>query len=75
MEIEDQYDIVFLMKAKASMESLPLRLQTNEYKKILELINQYIGINCKHHIISDSIDISCDESMPIKYCDLCYKTF
>ena len=65
-----------MMRAKSSLESMPLECSKNEeYDIILELIKKYIDKNCKHHIVCDSIDISYDESRTIYYCEHCSKTF
>jgi len=72
---DQQYDIELLVRAKTYLDSLPVRLQSTDYKKIVELVNEYINTKCVHRIVTDSIDVSCEESRPIRYCDLCFKTF
>lgn len=72
---DQQYDIELLVRAKTYLDSFPVRLQSPEYKKIVELVNSYIHSNCKHRIVDDSIDVSLDESRSIRYCELCFKNF
>jgi len=73
--VDQQYDIELLVRAKTYLDFLPIRLQDPDYKNIVELLNVYINTKCKHRIVCDSIDVSCDESRQIRYCDLCFKTF
>jgi hypothetical protein len=73
--VEQQYDIELLVRAKTYLDSMPVRLQSPDYKKIVEMVNEYIHKNCKHRLVVDSIDISLDESRQIRYCELCFKNF
>lgn len=68
-------DIDLMMRAKTNLETLPDELKNDEYNTILDLIKKYIENNCKHHIVSDSIDLNYDESRTIYYCLDCMKTF
>lgn len=72
---DQQYDIELLVRAKTYLDSFPVRLQSPDYKKIVEMVNSYIHKNCKHRIVDDSIDVSLDESRSIRYCELCFKNF
>jgi hypothetical protein len=74
MESSNQ-DINHMMRAMTNLEALPIELKNDEYNMILDLIKKYIENNCKHHIISDSIDLNYDESRTIYYCLDCMKTF
>jgi len=73
--IDQQYDIELLVRAKTYLDSFPVRLQSPDYKKIVDMVNEYIHRNCKHRIVDDSIDVSLDESRSIRYCELCFKNF
>lgn len=68
-------DIDHMMRAMTNLEALPIELKNEEYNMILDLIKKYIEKNCKHNIISDSIDLNYDESRTIYYCLDCMKTF
>jgi len=69
-----QMDIEMLCRAKTYMDSLPIKMQPPDYKKIVEMVDSYIKKNCKHRIIDDSIDVGYEESRTIRYCELCLKT-
>ena len=73
--VEQQYDIELLVRAKTYLDSLPIILQDPDYKNIVELVNEYINTKCIHRIVTDSIDVSCEESRPIRYCELCFTPF
>jgi len=76
MKKSDLYHIHLMMRAKSNLEGIPQNCpKTEEYDTILAMITDYIDKNCKHLIVSDSIDISCDESRTIYYCEYCSKTF
>ena len=59
--VDQQYDIEMLVRAKTYLDSLPVRLQDPDYKKIVEMVNKYINTKCIHRIVTDSIDVSCEE--------------
>ena len=75
MESNKNYDIDLMMRARTNLESLPEYLKNDDYTNILKLIQKYIDNNCKHNIVSDSIDLNYDESRTIYYCLDCMKTF
>jgi hypothetical protein len=76
MKKSDLYHIHLMMRAKSNLEGIPQNCpKPEEYDTILTMIKDYIDKNCKHHIVCDSIDISCDESRTIYYCEYCSKTF
>jgi len=47
----------------------------SEYKKIYDLILEYIKTHCNHKIVEDYIDLGIDESKKIEYCSVCLTTF
>jgi hypothetical protein len=59
--------------ARDSLE-FPKKMDT-EYKKIYDLIQEYINIYCSHEIIEDYIDIFPEKSQKIKYCQKCFTNF
>ena len=73
-EMECEYDMELMSRALSYLDGLPKILQNSEYKKIIELINNYLN-NCKHKIVEDYIDIDSDTSKRILYCEYCNKTF
>lgn len=76
MKKSDLYHIDLMMRAKSNLEGIPPNCsKPEEYDTILAMIIDYIDKNCKHHIVRDSIDINCDESRTIYYCEYCSKTF
>ena len=59
--------------ARESLESS--KKMDTEYKKIYDLIQEYINIYCSHEIIEDYIDIFPEKSQKIKYCQKCFTNF
>jgi hypothetical protein len=73
-EMECEYDMELMSRALSYLDGLPQALQNSEYKKIIELINNYLK-NCKHKIVEDYIDTDPDTTKRILYCEYCNKTF
>ena len=73
-EMECEYDMELMSRALSYLDGLPQALQNSEYKKIIELINNYLK-NCKHKIVEDYIDTDADTTKRILYCEYCNKTF
>jgi hypothetical protein len=69
------YDIDIMSQIIGMLHSLPIDEQNNDYKHIMDLVNNYLLKNCKHHIISDHVDTDIERSETIKYCEKCYLTF
>jgi len=46
----------------------------SEYKKIYDLILNYIKTHCNHKIIEDYIDIDIDKTKKIHFCEKCLTT-
>lgn len=46
-----------------------------EFHNICSQIKAYIEKNCKHQIVTDTIDISPDCSKTIQYCAICMTNF
>jgi hypothetical protein len=59
--------------ARESLETS--KKMDTEYKKIYDLIQEYINIYCSHEIIEDYIDIFPEKSQKIKYCQKCFTNF
>jgi len=59
--------------ARESLESS--KKMDTEYKKIYDLIQEYINIYCSHEIIEDYIDIFPEKMQKIKYCHKCFTNF
>jgi hypothetical protein len=70
---DDKYssDKEELNKIKLKFYNELLSFYKNKLKNICNLLED----NCNHIIITDSIDISPDESQTITYCELCESTF
>jgi len=47
----------------------------SEYRKIYDLILEYIKTRCNHTIVEDYIDIGIDKTKQILFCELCLTTF
>ena len=47
----------------------------HEYKKIQELVQEYIIKYCQHEIVKDYIDVSYEDCQCIYYCSKCLMTF
>ena len=71
----EQHDIVFMSSALCSLNSLPEKKQSSEYKAIIESIKKYLNENCEHCIIEDDVDTGPESSKKIFYCETCYLTF
>lgn len=74
-DTNSQVDIELLSRAKTYLDAMPAHSQPPEYRKIIDMVNNYIEKNCKHKIIDDSIDVGYEQSRTIRYCELCLKTF
>lgn len=70
-----QYDIDIMSKTIGLLRSLPSREQNDDYKRIVNMINDYLSTYCHHNICIDEIDIGVDQTKTIKYCEKCYLTF
>lgn len=65
-----------LVDIKYKLENLLLSTSNDkEIEKIYNSIKLYISKNCIHNITNDYIDIECDRSLKIKYCEKCLETF
>jgi len=67
--------ILFMTKAKESLEKLSITDQDFEYHLILNYIIEYLKQNCRHNVIKDTIDITPDHSKSISYCEYCELSF
>jgi hypothetical protein len=47
----------------------------SEYKKIYDLILEYIKTHCNHKVVEDYIDIGIDKTQKICFCERCFTTF
>ena len=69
-------DIILMSRAKQELERIISNpIDKNEYKDILNSINNYLYKNCNHTIITDHIDIDYETSRNIRYCVHCELTF
>jgi hypothetical protein len=75
MENNNNEIISRLMIAKANLDAVPKELLNEQFIAIQNAINQYIIDHCIHSIVSDDIDVDCDNSISIHYCEHCYQTF
>ena len=73
--IQQDESLFFMEKAITKLKTLPLQMRNEDYKTIVELIDNYIQKHCNHIIVTDLIDIDPDRSKMVKYCECCYKTF
>jgi hypothetical protein len=64
-----------VIRAKAKLEELPVHLRNNHFNIILKCIDLYLKRYCNHSVISDLIDIDCDKSITIFYCQNCLLSF
>lgn len=65
-----------LVDIKNKLESLVSYTSNDrELEKIYNSILSYIKTNCNHKIVDDYIDIECDRSLKIIYCEKCFETF
>jgi len=71
----EQHDILFMSSALSSLNSLPQKNQSSEYKTIIESIKKYLNENCEHCVIEDDVDTGPESSKKIFYCEKCYLTF
>uniref|UniRef100_A0A6C0L8F9 Uncharacterized protein n=1 Tax=viral metagenome TaxID=1070528 RepID=A0A6C0L8F9_9ZZZZ len=71
----EQHDIVLMSSALCSLNSLPQKNQSSEYKTIIESIKKYLNENCEHCVIEDDVDTGPETSNKIFYCEICYLTF
>lgn len=64
-----------MIKIKNLLECHSCLINSNiEYSKIYNDVIQYLEKYCKHHIVSDLIDIDGDRSISIEYCEICHTT-
>jgi hypothetical protein len=70
-----KYSVEIIARAKSYTDSLPTHLQNADYIIIANKIDAYLKKYCVHKIITDSIDIDCDRSQTIHYCEICFQTF
>ncbi len=73
--METPIKIYYMELVKRTLDSVPLKAQDEEYKKIKDLVDMYLEKCCVHNIVEDTIDISPDSFKTIRYCLHCYKTF
>lgn len=73
--MENSEDITIMVQIKEKLDALLHIPHSPEYKQIVEHVDNYIKKNCKHKIITDSIDIDPDTSKTIYYCEKCYQTY
>ena len=66
-------NIRLMVSAKHSLGCICMDNQNEDYKKILEMIDQYINKYCDHHYIFDVIDIDVEYTKTICYCEHCFK--
>lgn len=71
----DNQHVIFMSSALCSLNSLPEKNQSLEYKAIIESIKKYLNENCEHCIIEDDVDVGPESSKKIFYCETCYLTF
>lgn len=67
-------DIETMIKIKDKLETIPTYERNNDYCDIVKQVDKYLRVHCKHHFVSDLIDIDPDRSKRIMYCTICYIT-
>ena len=71
----NSYEVNVLIHVKQKLEEIPEPHQSIEYKNIVQLILNFLHVQCQHKIIIDYIDTSPENSQPIFYCERCLETF
>jgi len=68
---------LFFYRIKDYLMTIPIIHRTYEYNSIIIKLNNIISEmdKCNHTIIEDMIDIDPDNSLTIRYCEKCEKTF
>ena len=67
-------DIEIMLEVKRKLEGLTIYEYNSDYHNIVQNVDRYLNIHCKHHFVSDLIDIDPDRSKKIRYCTVCYMT-
>ena len=68
-------EVKSLIRVKLILDQIPEPDQSIEYKNIVQLIHNFLHVQCQHEIIMDYIDISPDNSERIFYCKRCLESF
>ena len=71
----NSYEVNVLIRVKQMLEKIPEPEQSIEYKNIVQLIIDFLHVQCQHEIMMDYIDTSPDNSQPIFYCRRCLESF
>lgn len=69
-----QEEIDEIIQCKYSCDKIPEYLQSDDYNKIVKMLNHFLLKHCQHEIVHDSIDIDPDRSAQISYCVKCNLT-
>lgn len=77
MESTDNMDneVKNMIEAKHICDNIPQNLQSATYKKIIEEINFFLQLYCRHELVDDYFDIDPEKSINVTYCAKCKLCF
>ena len=66
-------EVSAMIRAMASLENVSEIDQSSEYKHVVQLIRGFLDKHCQHTYIIDYIDLGLEKTIPIFFCQYCYK--
>jgi hypothetical protein len=73
MENNNSEEVNLMIRSKQILEQIPEEEQSFEYKKMVQMIRNFLVLNCQHNMIMDYVDISQEHSVQIVYCKWCFE--
>jgi|TARA_B110000967_G_C18352927_1_gene302174 hypothetical protein len=69
------FEIDAMLQIKNILTNMKDQTPCPRIEQILTLVDEYIHHQCEHSIVTDTIDVDVEQTMTIRYCENCMKTF